>query len=193
MDGHSTDRRSFLAVTLAGTGALAVMMPEQLSATASSRLQTTPEQRLKELGITLPAPQQPSATLVPAVLSGSMLYCSGHGPRAEGKNITGKLGADLTPEQGKEAARLAGLNILSTVRNSLGTLDRVVRLVKTFGMVNSAPDFTGQSGVINGFSELMIQIFGEEAGKGARSAVGMSSLPVGWAVEIEAIFEVRPA
>jgi enamine deaminase RidA (YjgF/YER057c/UK114 family) len=193
MDGHSTDRRSFLAVTLAGTGALAVMMPEQLSATASLRLQTTPEQRLKELGITLPAPQQPSAALVPAMLSGNMLYCSGHGPRAEGKNITGKLGADLTPEQGKEAARLAGLNILSTVRNSLGTLDRVVRLVKTFGMVNSAPDFTGQSGVINGFSELMIQIFGEEAGKGARSAVGMSSLPVGWAVEIEAIFEVRPA
>jgi enamine deaminase RidA (YjgF/YER057c/UK114 family) len=97
----------------------------------------------------------------------------------------------MTPEDGQAAARAVGLNVLATVRNELGSLDNVVRLVKTLGMVNSASDFTGQSGVINGFSQLMIEVFGESAGKGARSAVGMASLPGGWAVEIEAVFEVR--
>ena len=193
MNPQSTDRRSFLAMTaLAGAGGL-ILVPEPNGAHAAMLLQTTPEQRVKELGLNLPQPQQASATLVPAVLSGNMLYCSGHGPRAEGKNITGKVGADLTPEQGKDAARLVALNMLSTIRNAAGSLDRVTRLVKTLGMVNAAPDFTGHAGVINGFSEVMIQVFGEQLGKGARSAVGMSSLPGGWAVEIEAIFEVRPA
>jgi len=191
MPSPSTDRRSFLAVTaLAGAGSLvAVARPGELSAL----VQTTPEQRVRELGLNLPQPQQASATLVPAVISGNMLYCSGHGPRAEGRNITGKVGADLTPEQGKDAARLVALNMLSSIRSALGSLDRVTRLVKTLGMVNAAPDFTGHAGVINGFSEVMIQVFGEQLGKGARSAVGMSSLPGGWAVEVEAIFEVRPA
>ena len=183
-------RRSFLA---AGIGSAAAIGSFAHSAHGIVLAQSTPEQRVRELGLNLPEPNRPSPTLVPAVLSGNMLYVSGHGPRAEGKNITGKVGADLTPEVGKEAARLCGLSVLATVRNSLGTLDRVVRLVKTLGMVNSAPDFTGQSGVINGFSELMVQVFGEELGRGARSAVGMSSLPGGWAVEVEAIFEVRPA
>ena len=98
---------------------------------------------------------------------------------------------DLTLEQGKEAARIVGLNVLSSVRNTLGSLDKVVRLVKVLGMVNCTPDFTQQPQVINGFSELMVQVFGEKAGKGARSAVGMNALPNNIAVEIEAIFEVR--
>jgi enamine deaminase RidA (YjgF/YER057c/UK114 family) len=123
-----------------------------------------------------------------------MLYVSGHGPRREaGGYVTGKVGADVTVDDARAGARGAGLAILATVRNAVGSLDRVVRLVKTLGMVNSAPDFTGQSQVINGFSELMIQVFGEQAGKGARSAVGMASLPGGWCLEVEAIFEVRPA
>src|SRR5690606_16954779 len=143
-------------------------------------------------GLELPEPQGPSATLVPAVLSGNMLYCSGHGARPpEGVVVRGKVGDDITVEHATEVARYVGINMLATVRNELGSLDRVERLVKTLGMVNSAPDFTGQSRVINGFSQLMIEVFGEELGKGARSAVGMAALPVGWAVEIEAIFQVR--
>jgi enamine deaminase RidA (YjgF/YER057c/UK114 family) len=192
MPSNSTDRRSFLAAAAVASagGIIVAAQPGDVSA---ALLQTTPEQRVRELGLQLPQPQQASATLVPAVLTGNMLYCSGHGPRAEGKNITGKVGADLTPEQGKDAARLVALNMLSTMRNALGSLDRVTRLVKTLGMVNASPEFTGHAGVINGFSEVMIQVFGEQLGKGARSAVGMSSLPGGWAVEVEAIFEVRPA
>ena len=193
------DRRTFLQKTaLAGAGGLGALgiagAGAGLDALALGARQGGPEQRVRELGLALPAPQPASATLVPAVLSGTVLYVSGHGP-ARGSEIraAGKLGADMTPDEGRAVAHAIGLNVLSTVRNALGSLDRVVRLVKTLGMVNSAPDFTGQPAVINGFSELMIQVFGEAAGKGARSAVGMASLPGGWAVEIEAIFEVRPA
>jgi enamine deaminase RidA (YjgF/YER057c/UK114 family) len=127
-----------------------------------------------------------------ALLVGQVLYVSGHGPlQADGKSlVVGKLGADLTLEQGKEAARLTGLAILSTLRNALGSLDRVKRLVKTVGMVNCKDDFTDHPKVINGFSELMAAVFGDETGVGARSAVGMNSLPSNMAVEIECIFEV---
>jgi enamine deaminase RidA (YjgF/YER057c/UK114 family) len=191
------DRREFLRKTAcAGAGALGVMGVRAAAVPAGMVVtrQGGPEQRVRELGLVLPAPQQPSATLVPAVLSGTLLFVSGHGP-ARGAEIraVGKVGADMTPEEGQAVARAIGLNVLATVRNALSSLDRVVRLVKALGMVNSAPDFTGQPAVINGFSELLIQVFGEAAGKGARSAVGMASLPGGWAVEIEAIFEVRPA
>jgi enamine deaminase RidA (YjgF/YER057c/UK114 family) len=196
MESRGNDRRSFLKHTAAaGAGVIGGV---SLSATgarpagAAIPQQGSPEARLRELGITLPDPQQAFATLVPAVRSGNMLYTSGHGvPRGSDVRSTGKLGADMTPEDGQAAARAVGLNVLATVRNELGSLDNVVRLVKTLGMVNSASDFTGQSGVINGFSQLMIEVFGESAGKGARSAVGMASLPGGWAVEIEAVFEVR--
>jgi enamine deaminase RidA (YjgF/YER057c/UK114 family) len=128
-----------------------------------------------------------------AVRVGDLLYVSGHGPArvTERTPITGRCGADLTTEQGKESARSVGLAILSTVRDQLGSLDRVVRLVKTLGMVNCTPDFKEQPQVINGFSELMAEVFGEEAGVGARSAVGMGALPSNIAVEIECIFEVR--
>ena len=150
-----------------------------------------PETRLQELHITLPPAPKPVAKYKTAVLAGNLLYVSGHGPlKADGKMITGRVGADLTPEQGKEAARAVGLAILATVRNTLGSLDKVKRLVKTLGMVNCTADFKGQPTVINGFSELMADIFGEDAGVGARSAVGMGSLPSNIAVEVECIFEV---
>jgi enamine deaminase RidA (YjgF/YER057c/UK114 family) len=150
------------------------------------------EARLQELKLTLPPPPKPVAKYKPAVLVGNLLHVSGHGPlKADGASLaTGRVGDDLTLEQGKEAARLVGLAILSTVRNTLGSLDRVKRLVKTLGMVNSTPDFRDHPQVINGFSELMAQVFGDEAGVGARSAVGMGSLPGNIPVEIECIFEV---
>ena len=103
--------------------------------------------------------------------------------------MTGRIGADLTTEQGKASARAVGLNILATVRNTLGSLDKVKRLVKTLGMVNCTADYKDQPQVINGFSELMAEVFGEEAGVGVRSAVGMGSLPGDIAVEIECVFE----
>ncbi len=150
------------------------------------------ERRLRELGIKLPPAPQPVAIYVPAVLSGNMLFTSGHGPRrTAGKEFLGKVGGELTLEEGYAAARVVGLNVLSSVRARLGSLDKVVRLVKVLGMVNCTPDFTKQPQVINGFSELMVQVFGEQNGKGARSAVGMGSLPSNIPVEVEAIFEVR--
>jgi enamine deaminase RidA (YjgF/YER057c/UK114 family) len=152
----------------------------------------SPEQRLQELRLTLPKPPKPVAKYRTAVHIGNMLYVSGTGPlTVDGKLITGRVGADLTTEQGKEAARIVGLGVLSTVRNTLGSLDKVQSLVKTLGMVNCTPEYTDQPKVINGFSELMAEVFGEEAGVGARSAVGVGSLPGGIAVEIECIFEVN--
>jgi enamine deaminase RidA (YjgF/YER057c/UK114 family) len=154
-------------------------------------MQSTPETRLKELHLTLPNPPKPVAKYKTAVLLGNVLYVSGTGPlKSDGTLITGRVGADLTTAQGKEAARIVGLGILSTVRNTIGSLDKVKRLVKTLGMVNSTPEYKDHPQVINGFSELMAEVFGEETGVGARSAVGVGSLPGGIAVEIECIFEV---
>jgi enamine deaminase RidA (YjgF/YER057c/UK114 family) len=150
-------------------------------------MQSTPEARIQELHITLPEPAKPVAKYKMAVLVGNVLYVSGHGPAG---NAKGKVGSDLTLEQGKAAARDVGLNILATVKATLGSLNKVKRVVKTLGMVNAAPDFKDQPKVINGFSELMAEVFGEDAGVGARSAVGMGSLPSNIPVEIEVIFEV---
>lgn len=151
-----------------------------------------PEVRIQELHLTLPSPPKPVAKYKTAVLVGNLLYVSGHGPaRLDARSpVAGRVGADLTLEQGKEAARLVGLNILSTVRFTLGSLDKVKRLVKTLGLVNCTDDFKDQPQVINGFSELMAEVFGEDAGVGARSAVGTNSLPGHIPVEIECIFEV---
>jgi enamine deaminase RidA (YjgF/YER057c/UK114 family) len=150
-----------------------------------------PETRIQELHLTLPAPPKPVAKYKTAVLAGSMLYVSGHGPlKPDGKMVLGRVGADLSLEQGKEAARVVGIAILSTVRNTLGSLDKVKRLIKTLGMVNCTADFKDHPAVINGFSDLMAEVFGDDAGVGARSAVGMGSLPSNIAVEIECIFEV---
>ncbi|HEV3443509.1 MAG TPA: RidA family protein [Gemmataceae bacterium] len=150
-----------------------------------------PETRIQELHLTLPAPPKPVAKYKTAVLAGNMLYVSGHGPlKPDGKMVLGRVGADLSEEQGKEAARVVGIAILSTVRNTLGSLDKVKRLIKTLGMVNCTADFKDHPAVINGFSDLMAEVFGDDAGVGARSAVGMGSLPSNIAVEIECIFEV---
>ena len=151
-----------------------------------------PETRVMELHLTLPPAPKPVAKYKTAVLAGNILYVSGHGPaKIDAKSpVVGKVGTDLTLEQGKESARLVGLNILSTVKATIGSLDKVKRLLKTLGMVNCPADFKDQPQVINGFSELMAEVFGEDAGVGARSAVGMGSLPNNIPVEIECEFEV---
>jgi enamine deaminase RidA (YjgF/YER057c/UK114 family) len=149
------------------------------------------EARLKELKLELPPAPKPVAVYRPLVVVGNMAYVSGHGPLKVDKSlITGRVGADLTLDEGKAAARQVGLAILATLRDQLGSLDRVKRLVKVLGMVNSAPDFLDHPKVINGFSELFVEIWGPENGMGARSAVGMGPLPGNIAVEVEAIFEL---
>ena len=150
-----------------------------------------PEARLAALGITLPEPPTPVANYVNGVQTGNLIFLAGKGPRrADGTEIRGKLGEDVTIEEGYEAARLTAINQLAVLKAMLGDLDRVVRIVKVLGMVNSAPDFVEQPAVINGFSDLMVEVFGER-GRHARAAVGMASLPRGQAVEIELVVEVR--
>jgi enamine deaminase RidA (YjgF/YER057c/UK114 family) len=153
----------------------------------------SPSARLKALGITLPPAPAPVGVYVPAVRVGNLLFVSGHGPAdlPDGTRPLGKVGGNLTLAQGKDSARQTGLNVLTSVQGALGSLDRVVRVVKVLGMVNVAPGFTEMPAVINGFSELMVDVFGKERGTGARSAVGMASLPQNIPVEVEAIFEVR--
>lgn len=150
-----------------------------------------PEARLKELGITLPMPSAPVANYVNAVRVGNLLFLAGKGPsRPEGGYVTGKVGVDLTVEQGYEAARLTGIAQLAVLKAELGDLKKVKRIVKVLGMVNCAPDFANQPEVINGYSDLMVQVFGDR-GKHARSAVGMIALPRHIAVEVEMIVEVE--
>lgn len=149
------------------------------------------EARVAELKLEFPQAPKPVATYVTAVRHGDLLYVSGHGPlRPDGTLMTGKVGADLDVAGGSAAARQTGLAILATVRSHLGSLDQVVKLVKVLGMVNSTADFAEHPKVINGFSDLMVEVFGDP-GKGARSAVGMGSLPGNIAVEVEAIFQVK--
>jgi enamine deaminase RidA (YjgF/YER057c/UK114 family) len=148
-------------------------------------------ERLKELGITLPQVPEPMGNYVDAVQTGNLLYLSGKGPRkAEGGASTGKLGKNVTVEQGYQDARSVGLIMLAVMEKSLGNLDRVKRVVKILGMVNAVPEFGDQPKVINGCSDLMVEVFGEK-GRHARSAVGMGSLPGQITVEIEAIIEVE--
>jgi enamine deaminase RidA (YjgF/YER057c/UK114 family) len=150
------------------------------------------EARIKELGITLPAPAKPMGNYVPGVIVGNLLFLSGHGPiRQEGKPLTaGKVGRDLSTEDAYKVAREVGINLLGSARTLLGSLDRVKRVVKVLGMVNSAEGFGDQPKVINGFSDLMVEVFGEN-GRHARSAVGMAGLPAGIPVEIEMILELH--
>ena len=157
----------------------------------SSVLAGSPEARLKELGIALPEVSPAIANYVGVVRSGNLLFLAGHLPRdAEGEVMKGKLGDDLTVEEGYAAARRAAIALLATTKAEIGDLDRVVRVVKVFGMVNATPDFTSHSQVINGCSDLLGEVFGER-GRHARAACGFSSLPLGAAVEIEMIVEVR--
>ena len=149
------------------------------------------EQRLLELGIELPPPGPVAGLYATAVRAGDMVYLSGCGPaRADGTYITGKVGADVDLDQARAAARLTGQVLLSRLRELIGSLDHVVRLVKVLGMVNTASGFNKTPSVIDGCSELFIEVFGE-SGRGARSAVGMAELPFDICIEIEAIFQVH--
>ena len=149
------------------------------------------ETKLKEKGIVLPEPQKPVANYVNAVRVGNLLFLAGKGPtKPDGSNITGKVGKDLTIEQGYEAARLTAINHLAVLKTELGSLNKVKRIVKVLGMVNCTDDFKDQPKVINGYSDLMVEIFGEK-GKHARSAVGMYALPLNIAVEVEVVVEVE--
>jgi enamine deaminase RidA (YjgF/YER057c/UK114 family) len=150
------------------------------------------EARLKELGLVLPAMVKPVANYVPYRIVGNVLYLSGQGPRDEnGNNLTGKLGADISIEEGYRRARLVGLGLLAAMRDALGSLDRVDYVVKLLGMVNATPDFNDPPKVINGCSDLFVDVFGE-AGRHARSAVGHVTLPGQISVEIEAIVAIKP-
>ena len=150
----------------------------------------TPDENLQKLGIVLPKPTAPLYSYVSYTRTGNLIYLAGQGPRkADGSYITGKLGKDLTIEEGSEAAKLTGINLLATLQSAIGDLNKVKRIVKVFGMVNSTDNFFDQPKVINGFSDLMVAVFGEK-GKHARSAVGMIALPWNIAVEVEMIVEV---
>ena len=147
------------------------------------------ESRLKELDIVLPAVATPAGAYVPAVISGNLVFTAGQIPLVDGKLMAeGKVGAEISPEQGREIARRCALNAIAAVKSVIGDLDRVKKVVKVVGFVASSPDFTGQPGVINGASELLEQVFGE-AGIHARSAVGVAVLPLDAPVEVELIVE----
>ena len=149
------------------------------------------ESKAKELGLDLSTPSQPTGNYVSVVRTGNLLYTSGHGPRRpDGSRPTGKLGAGMDIEAGYDAARLVAIGLLAALRAELGTLDRVKRVVKLLGMVNSTPDFGDQPAVINGASDLIVEVFGDR-GRHARSAVGMGALPGGIPVEIEMIVEIE--
>jgi enamine deaminase RidA (YjgF/YER057c/UK114 family) len=150
-----------------------------------------PENKLKELGVELPSPPDPVANYVNGVRSGNLIFLAGKGPKKpNGTEITGKLGAGVSIETGYEAARLAAINQLAVLKQMLGNLNRVTRVVKVLSMVNSDPNFIDQPKVINGFSDLIVDVFGQR-GLHARSAVGMASLPREQAVEVEMIVEVK--
>ena len=150
-----------------------------------------PDARLKELGIELPPVPPPVANFIRSRRVDNLLYLSGHGPiHPDGRRDQGKAGTDLNVDQAKSSARLTGLNLLATLRAELGSLDRVSKVIKVLGMVNSGPGFDRQAEVMDGFSDLMVEVFGE-AGRHARSAVGMAELPFGIPVEIEMIVELN--
>jgi len=153
--------------------------------------QQTPEEQIAALGFSLPPTTTPIANYVKWVKVGNVLYTSGHGPtNAQGETIKGKLGATLTIEQGYDAARVTGLQLLATLKSAIGDLSKVKRIVKVLGMVNCTDSFGDQPKVMNGFSDLMVAVFGEK-GKHARSAVGTNALPNGMAIEIEMIVELE--
>lgn len=149
------------------------------------------DKKLKELGIELIPATKPIANYVKAVRTGNLLFLAGHGPSlTDGTVMTGKLGQNYTVEQGYQAARQTAISLISTLKNELGDLNKVKRIVKVLGMVNCTPEFTDQPKVMNGCSDLLVQVFGEK-GKHTRSAVGMNALPLGMAVEVEIIVEIE--
>jgi len=153
----------------------------------------SPEEKLKQLNLELPPAPKPAGVYKPLLVVGNMAYVSGHGPlKPDGTMIKGRVGQDVDQQGGYAAARQTGLAVVATLRAGLGSLDRIQRLVRTLGMVNAVPDFENHPAVINGFSDLLAELFGTENGVGARSAVGMGSLPMNITVEIEAQFELKP-
>jgi enamine deaminase RidA (YjgF/YER057c/UK114 family) len=172
--------------------AVAVALLAVLTTVGSASAESTggAEARLKELNIVLPPDSAPSANFVNAVQTGKLLFLSGNTPGGQWP-LKGKVGKDLTVEQGYQSARQTGIIMLGKVRGALGSLDRVKRIVKVLGMVNSAEGFSDQPKVVNGFSDLMVEVFGEAIGKHARSAVGMAGLPGDAPIEVEMIVEVE--
>lgn len=151
----------------------------------------TADQRFEQLGLSLPPAPKPLGVYKPFLIDGKYLYISGHGPVRDDKSlIIGRIGDNVSPEEGKSAARQVGLTILSTIKTNLGSLDKVKRVIKVLGMVNCTADFEKHPFIINGCSELFAQVWGEENGVGVRSAVGMGSLPDNIPVEIEALLEL---
>lgn len=154
-------------------------------------MEYNPELRIKELGIILPPAPKPVGIYKPVLIVDNLLYVSGHGPfKSDGTLITGRVGADLDIEEGKQAARQVGLAMLASIKSHIGDLNKIKRIIKVLGMVNSVPGFDKHPAVINGFSELIAELYGDENGIGVRSAVGMM-LPSNIAVEIEAVFELN--
>ncbi len=182
-----------LAVCLLTAGGFSLLGILGFVATAQDAVSdTAPETRIVELGIELPTPAQSLAIYKKIVIVDKLAYLSGHICLDEqGQIMTGRVGDDVTVEQGAKAARRCGIGLLATLRHEVGSLNKVKRLVKTTGMVNSTPGLTEQPEVINGCSQLIVDVFGEEHGKGARAAVGMASLPRGAICEIEMIFELK--
>jgi len=170
---------------------LACQKPAQHKQSDTNVSQSTaynPEAKLREMGIVLPVPAAPIANYVKAVRTGNLIFLAGAGPQINGQYVTGKVGADLTVDEGYQAARLTGIQQLGVLKAELGDLSKVTRIVKVLGMVNCLPDFVNQPEVLNGYSDLMVEVFGEK-GKHARSAVGMVALPRNMAVEVEMIVE----
>jgi enamine deaminase RidA (YjgF/YER057c/UK114 family) len=182
---ETIDRRTVFAAGLAAASLLS-----SSSASAQQASGGSAEAKLRELGIELPKAMAPVANYVPAVRVGNVIYLAGSPPiKPDGKFATGKVGIDVTLDEGYQRARLVGVGLLAMMREELGNLDKVVRVARVFGMVNAAPDFTDHPKVINGCSDLFVQVFGDR-GRHARCAVGMASLPFNISVEIEAIIEV---
>lgn len=172
--------------------ALLVLMLAAINQGMAQSGRTDVEKRLTELGVVLPKLNAPKGNLLRTVRVGNLIYLSGHGPdKPGGGQVTGKVGDDLTVEQGKEAARLCGIALLAALKYEIGDLNKVKRVIKVLGLVNSTPTLSQQPQVINGFTDFMVEVFGEN-GKHARSAIGVASLPSNIAVEIEMIVEVAP-
>ncbi|MBS1241463.1 MAG: YjgF/chorismate mutase-like, putative endoribonuclease [Gemmatimonadetes bacterium] len=169
-----------------------VLLAATLMLTTSAAAQAPdPEAKLREMGLTLPAAAPPVANYVRAVRTGNLVFLAGHGECSAEGRLTGKVGSERTIEEGYASARRVGLCLLASLKQEIGDLRKVTRIVKVLGMVQSAPDFTDHPRVINGFSDLMVAVFGDR-GRHARSAVGMAALPANISVEIEMIVEVAP-
>jgi enamine deaminase RidA (YjgF/YER057c/UK114 family) len=181
----------YILVLSFGLSLISCGSPQAQNKTVEVKSNFNPEAKLDSMGILLPQPATPVANFVNTVQVGNLLFLSGNGPlKPDGNFITGKVGTDLSIEEGYEAARLTGINQIAILKSALGDLSRVKRIIRATGMVNAAPDFTQHPSVVNGFSDLMVTVFGER-GKHTRAAVGMASLPFNIAVEIDVIVEIE--